>query len=263
MRSINKLFLTILFIQDGDLILMKNKVGFFEKISSGNGFYITAAICVCVIIAAVAVIYNSSVNMLKDVLPQGTTAEVRKNQTGEKDPRVTEKVTSKAETTTVKESTTERPTNEPSRVVTTAEPTTVTFEKSKSFISPSTGEIIKGFNIAPVYDETMGDWRSHGGTDYLMSDGEEVKAVANGVVSKVISDPSWGYIVETDCGEYTVRYCGLLQGTSLKHGSVVSQGDAIGKVGSIPCESAQEIHVHLELLKDGDRVDFNSIADKK
>lgn len=237
---------------------MKKKVSFFERISSGKGFYITASVCITIIFAAIAVIYNSSLSMLEGVLPQETTAQVRKNETGVKDPRVTEKETT--EKITEKKKPTERTTNEPSRVVTTTEKEEPTFEESKSFITPVSGEIIKGFSVSPIFDETMGDWRSHGGTDYAISENEEVKAVANGKISKVISDPSWGYIIEMDCGEFTVRYCGLLQGSTAKLDSVVSQGDVIGKAGKIPCESAQENHVHLEVLKDGDRVDFSSIS---
>lgn len=243
---------------------MKNKVSFFEKISSGKGFYIMSSVCICIIFAAIAVIYNSSVSMLKGTLPQETTAEVRKNETGVKDPRVIEKTTVKEEPTSKKEKTTkETTTNEPSRVVTTAEATKPTFEVSRSLIPPSTGEIIKGFSVSPVFDETMGDWRSHGGTDFALGENEEVKAVGNGVVTRVISDPNWGYIAETDCGDYTVRYCGLVQGTTPKLNSVVNQGDTIGKAGRIPCESAQESHVHIEVLKDGDRVDFSGITNKK
>lgn len=238
---------------------MKKKVRFLEKISSGKGFFITATICICIIFAAGAVIYNSSVNMLRDVLPEGTTAEVRKNETGIKDPRLTTKATTE-KLTTEKQKPTEKVTNEPSTIITTAESTEPTFSESKSLIPPATGEIIKGFSVSPVYDETMGDWRSHGGTDYALKEGEEVKSVGNGKVSKVISDPNWGYIIEVDCGEFTVRYCGLLQGSTVKLNSVVSQGDVIGKVGKIPCESAQESHVHIEVLKDGDRIDFSKIS---
>ncbi len=241
---------------------MKNKVSFFEKITSGKGFYITASVCICIIFAAIAVIYNSSLSMLEGVLPQETTAEVRKNETGVKDPRVTEKSTTEKITTT-KQNVTEKTTNEPSRVITTAEATKATFEASGNFIVPVSGEIIKGFSVSPIFDETMGDWRSHGGTDYALAENEEVKAVGNGRISKVLSDPNWGYIVEVDCGEFTVRYCGLLQGSTAKLDSVVSQGDLIGKVGRIPCESAQETHVHIEVLKDGDRVDFSSLLNKK
>lgn len=236
---------------------MKKKVSFLERISSGKGFYITASICICVIIAAIAVIYNSSVNMLEGVITPETTAQVQKNQEGVKDPRSTTVTTEKEESTITKkfEPTTERVTNEPSTVVTTAPTTTETFMKSAELIAPVSGEIIKGFSISPVFDETMGDWRSHGGTDYEVTEGEEIKAVANGKVSRIISDPSWGYIVEIDCGDFTVRYCGLLQGSTVLMNEVVMQGDTVGKIGSIPCESAQETHLHLEILKDGDRVD--------
>lgn len=243
---------------------MKKKASFFEKISSGKGFYITATVCVCVIMAAIAVIYNSSMNMLEDVLPQETTAKVQKNQTGISDPRTSEKTTvGKTESTTQKkESTAERVTNEPSRVVTTAKATEPTFKKSSSFVAPSSGEIIKGFSVSPIFDETMGDWRSHPGTDYAVSENGEVKAIGNGRVSKVLSDPNWGYVIEIDCGEFTARYCGLLQGTTVKINSLVSQGDTIGKVGTIPCESAEDSHIHLEIIKDDDRIDPKTVIGK-
>jgi murein DD-endopeptidase MepM/ murein hydrolase activator NlpD len=246
---------------DGEFLLMK-KVNFFEKISSGKGFYITATICVCVIIAAIALIYNSSLSMLKSAVPEGTTAEVQKNQTGVSDPRGTT-IRPKEETTTKKnEPTTVRATNEPSRVVTTAAPTEPTFIKTESFMLPTSGGVIKGFSISPVFDETMGDWRSHGGTDFKADEGQEIKAVGNGRVSKVISDPGWGYIIEIDCGDFTARYCGLLQGTTVKTGDTVSEGDTVGAVGIIPCESAVESHIHLEIIKDGDRVDPENILGK-
>ena len=235
------------------------KVNFFEKISSGKGFYITATICVCVIIAAIALIYNSSLSMLKSAVPEGTTAEVQKNQTGVSDPRGTT-IRPKEETTTKKnEPTTVRATNEPSRVVTTAAPTEPTFIKTESFMLPTSGGVIKGFSISPVFDETMGDWRSHGGADFSAAEGEEIKAIGNGRVTKVISDPSWGYIVEIDCGDYTARYCGLLQGTTVKMNDTVSAGDTVGVIGIIPCESAGETHLHLEIMKDGDRINPESI----
>ncbi len=243
---------------------MKKKVSFFEKISSGKGFYITVTVCVCVIISAIALIYNSSVNMLKGAVPEGTTAEVQKNQPGVSDPRdTTVKPTEKEEITTKKnEPTTVRPTNEPSRVITTAAPTEPTFVKSEKYMLPTSGNVLKGFSISPVFDETMGDWRSHGGTDYEAKEGEEIKAIGNGRVSKVISDPNWGYIVEIDCGEFTARYCGLHQGTTVKINETVSEGDTVGVVGIIPCESAVQSHLHLEIIKDGDRVNPENILGK-
>lgn len=236
---------------------MKNKVSFLEKISSGKGFYITCAVSVCVIVAAIAVIYNSSMDMLRGIVVPETTAQVQKNQQGVSDPRVTAKTTAKKEeTTTEKQSTTApKTTNEPSSVITTAAPTEPTFAKSLSYVAPLSGEVAKAFSISPVFDETMEDWRSHGGTDYAAEKGTEAKAVGNGIVSKVLSDPSWGYIIEINCGDFTARYCGLEQGTTLQIGDIVEQGQVVGKVGTVPCESAQESHLHFEILQNDDRVD--------
>lgn len=235
---------------------MKNKVSFLEKISSGKGFYITCAVSVFIIFAAIAVIYNSSMSMLRGIAEPETTAQVQKNQQGVSDPRVTsttkkhEEPTTKAQTTTA-----QRTTNKPSEVVTTAEATKPSAAKNLGYVAPVTGEIVKAFSMSPVFDETMEDWRTHGGTDYAAQKGEEVKAVGNGIVTKVISDPNWGYVIEIDCGDFTARYCGLEQGTTVAIGDIVEQGQTVGKLGDIPCESAQESHLHLETLVSEDRVD--------
>lgn len=232
---------------------MKKKVGFLEKLSSGKGFYVTCALSVLTIFAAIAVIYNSSMNMLKGIVIPNTTAQVQKNQQGVSDPREKEKTTEKKNTKP--EPTEEKSTNEPSRVITTVKATEPTAAENLSYVMPVDSEITKAFSMNPVFDKTMEDWRSHGGTDYSAPKGTEVKAVGNGVVSKVISDPNWGFIVELDCGDFVARYCGLEQGTTVTIGEVVEQGQTVGKTGSIPCESKEDEHFHFEILVSGDRVD--------
>ncbi len=230
---------------------MKKKPGLLERLSSGKGFYVVSALSVLVIFSSIAVIYNSSMKMLRGIIVPVTTAQVQKNQQGVSDPR------EKAPTTKqpVIETTNEPSTNEPSRVITTAMRAKPTASENLSYVSPVSGEVLKEFSINPVFDKTMEDWRSHGGTDYLAEKGSEIKAVGNGVVSKVASDPTWGYVIELDCGDFVARYCGLEQGTTVVIGDVVEQGQTIGKLGSIPCESKDEEHLHFEILVSGDRVD--------
>ena len=120
-----------------------------------------------------------------------------------------------------------------------------------SYIYPLTGDIDRAFSMSPVYDETMEDWRIHKGTDFACEPGADVASIGNGKVVKVISDPSWGYCIEVDYGDFIARYCGMEQGTTVIIDDTVSKGDIIGKVGSIPCESKQESHLHFEIVRSG------------
>jgi murein DD-endopeptidase MepM/ murein hydrolase activator NlpD len=243
---------------------MKEKKTIIEKISSGKGFYITVALSLGIIVAAIAFIYNSSVNMLEGLDIPTTFRQVEKNQTNIKDPRETHEST---ETTRQKSTSQTQPaSSSPATTATTQPPSStdnVEVFNNDSFILPSTGDIDKPFSLNPVYDETMEDWRIHKGTDFIAQAGEEVKSIGNGKVSKVIFDPTWGYCIEVNYGEITARYCGIEQGSAVGIDDIVSKGDTIGKVAAIPCESKQDSHLHFETVKDGKWLDPISVINDK
>jgi murein DD-endopeptidase MepM/ murein hydrolase activator NlpD len=110
-----------------------------------------------------------------------------------------------------------------------------------------------------VKNATTGDWRIHKGIDFIAKRGDEVRSIGNGKVVRVVSDPAWGYCIDVDYGEFTARYCGMEQGTTVIIDDVVSKGDTIGKVGFIPCESKQESHLHFEIVRGGANVDPKEI----
>ncbi len=242
---------------------MSKKKNIIEKIASGKGFYITAAFSFILIVAAIAFVYNSSMNMLRDLDIPTTLEQVEKNQTNVSDPRkydeeVTDTVRESAEEkTTAKE--TQQSTTVTTQIMTQAtdesETEPVEVFSNESYIYPLTGEIDRGFSVSPVYDVTMEDWRIHKGTDFACEQGTEAKSIGNGKVVRVIADPSWGYCIEVDYGDFIGRYCGMEQGTTVIIDDVVSKGDIIGKVGNIPCESKQESHLHFEIVRGGAWVD--------
>ena len=101
-----------------------------------------------------------------------------------------------------------------------------------------------------VYNETLGDWRTHNGVDYAAKAGEEVSPVCGGTVTAVTEDALWGTVVEiTDEDELLWRYCGLTD-AAVRPGEGVTTATTLGKVGSIPAESKTAAHIHLECLKD-------------
>ncbi len=235
---------------------MKKK-NILEKLSSGKGFYITAALSFTLIIAAIGFVYSSSIKLIEDLDVPTTvvdeiTAEVQKNKDNIADPRVTTTVADTRESETA--TTTTRTAEETTAEITTTEAVSETFSNA-SYVYPFGNDIGKDFSLTAVYDETMEDWRPHRGIDFLGEKGADVVAVGDGKVTKVIADPTWGYCIEVDHGEFTARYCGIQQGTCVGIDDTVKKGDLIGKLGDTPCESAQESHLHFETVKDGEHID--------
>ncbi len=247
---------------------MKKQRSFMEKISSGKGFYITAALSFVSIVIAIAFVYNSSMDMISDLdIPTVTTS--RDNEAVEvtkediPDPRnEIEATTEFTETITETEietspifTTTKAADGTTETTKQTVPPSTETFVNT-SFSLPVNGEVIKEFSSdVPVYDETMGDWRTHRGIDFLAEQETAVVSVGNGKVTKVISDPSWGFCIEVDYGSFIARYCGLAQGTTVSVDTVLQKGQTIGTVGVIPCEAQMESHIHFEVIVSGENVD--------
>lgn len=100
-----------------------------------------------------------------------------------------------------------------------------------------------------VYNETLGDWRTHNGADYAAKAGDTVSPVCGGTVTAVTEDALWGTVVEiTDEDEVLWRYCGLTD-AAVHPGEGVTTATTLGKVGSIPAESKTAAHIHLECLK--------------
>lgn len=100
-----------------------------------------------------------------------------------------------------------------------------------------------------VYNETMGDWRTHNGADYAAKAGEEITPVCGGTVTAVTEDALWGTIVEvTDAQEVLWRYCGLAD-PQVNPGDGVTTETTLGKAGSIPAEAHEAAHIHLECLQ--------------
>lgn len=101
-----------------------------------------------------------------------------------------------------------------------------------------------------VYNETLGDWRTHNGADYAAKAGDEVTPVCGGTVTAVTEDALWGTVVEiTDQQEVLWRYCGLTD-AAVQPGEGVTTATTLGKVGSIPVEGHTTAHIHLECLKE-------------
>lgn len=131
-------------------------------------------------------------------------------------------------------------------------------ENNAEFIRPIEGETAKIFSMdSLIYSETLQEWVTHRGIDIKAEKGAEVKAIADGTVKSIKTDPRYGIsiIIKHSKGFESVYACLLNEVQGLKEGDTIKQGQGIGNVGNSGIfESAEGMHLHFEMTKDGDYV---------
>ena len=121
-----------------------------------------------------------------------------------------------------------------------------------SFVQPVSGQITAGYSGDElVYNETLGDWRTHNGVDIACAADATVKACRAGRVTAVYEDGSWGTVVEMESEGVVFRYLGLDGEPAVAAGDQVAAGDKLGVIGEVLCESADGPHLHFEALRGG------------
>ena len=131
-----------------------------------------------------------------------------------------------------------------------------------TYTMPVSGEVLRPYSGSElVYDETMGDWRTHTGIDIACAEGDSVYTIAPGQVTGVFSDGMQGNCITVKhAGGLVSTYCGLAQNGTMQVGMELQAGDAVGAAGSsMLAESAQPCHLHLEITRDGAHIDPMSI----
>lgn len=139
------------------------------------------------------------------------------------------------------------------------------YELSTELISPvESNEAAKAYSAgAPVYSETMKDWRIHTGLDLKAENEEAVAACGNGIVRSAYTDSLLGNVVWIEHGDYDFYYCGLGENFQVKEGDVVTKGQQIGVLTAVPMESAEGPHLHLEVKRDNVYLDPQTVLNGK
>lgn len=107
--------------------------------------------------------------------------------------------------------------------------------------------VIKEYSEDAVYSKTMGDWRAHTGIDISAKEGEDVLAMSDGVVEDVYTDPLLGEVIKVTQGNFSVLYCGIGGKIYCVQGQEIVRGEVLGQVGTVPCESEDNPHIHIEV----------------
>ena len=118
---------------------------------------------------------------------------------------------------------------------------------------PVSGRILNAYSGDElVYNKTLGDWRTHNGIDYAAAKGEKVSAPAAGKVTLAGADGSWGPTVAIEDASGRLWRISGVADLKVKVGDTVTAGQALGTVGSVSCECAEDSHIHLE-VKQGEK----------
>lgn len=220
----------------------KQKINFKK---AGSGFYIVLSLCLIAVgVAAWSAVsafnnYNAEIPQLEYEQPD--------NSYNESAPLPDAPAQNEVENVEYEKPEPEpQPAPEPAPKIPTAE----------YFLLPAEGNIIKVFdNITLQYSSTLGDMRLHTGIDIAAPEGSIVTAAGDGTITEIYNDAAYGYIIIIDHGNNTVaKYCGLSEEISVKSGDTVLAGTEIGTLGSVPCESADESHLHFEIYENGECV---------
>lgn len=224
--------------------MKEEKTSFFKN---NKGFYLVLAACL-VAVGVVAWSAVSSVTDLKNTVENSKSEEYS-------DPDISYNIN----TPDVPTKPNEQPTD---TTVTDAEydgtkddekSPEISAEVAEYFIIPLSGNITKNFSDKTLqYSKTFGDMRLHSGIDISSDVGTTVKSAGSGTVTEIYKDAMLGTTVIIDHGNgIIIKYCGLNDNTLVNKSDTVLAGTELGSLGSVPSETADGSHLHLEVYKDG------------
>lgn len=129
--------------------------------------------------------------------------------------------------------------------------------KEPEFVAPSDGKISVPFSKNPIYSKTFDDYRSHLAIDIDAAKSTPVKAISDGKIEKIYTDPLYGITIEIrHSGNLVSKYCCLSAADLVKEGDTVKAGDVISGIGTTGAAEKEQVpHLHLETILDGVNVD--------
>lgn len=132
------------------------------------------------------------------------------------------------------------------------------YTQSEKMSWPLEGDIVMNYSMdAPIYDETLDQYRTNDNIAISANLGEQVKATAEGVVKTVSSSREDGNYIVIDHGNgWETKYSQLQETQLVAEGDIVQAGQVIGGV-SIPTiyEVLLGNHLDFSVTKDGEKID--------
>ncbi|MBE5730798.1 MAG: M23 family metallopeptidase [Clostridiales bacterium] len=127
-------------------------------------------------------------------------------------------------------------------------------DQAQQYVMPlSEYTLGQDFSDKLVYNQTLKQWRTHNGVDFIAAKGAEVMAIFGGTVESVESTTLEGTVITIKHKDgVTAIYKSLSTDVKVEAGQSVSAGDVIGTVDeTMVTEKNEGAHLHLETKKDG------------
>lgn len=217
-----------------------------QKSSGNTAFYIVVAICI-LFIGGASWFALSSYNKKANQVPDTTQKQNNEYNNNESSYNDNNSLNPKEESLDVSKPVTDEP------YESQTEPET---PKQIVYNMPVEGEIIKKFsNTQLQYSATYKDMRIHTALDIACEKNTAVSSCADGKVTTIENSAAYGNTVTIEHTNGIITKYSALDKVSVKVGQTVSSGDIIGNVTTVPCESADQSHLHFEVLKEGKLID--------
>ncbi len=131
------------------------------------------------------------------------------------------------------------------------------FDMEKGLLWPVDGDIILKYSMNnTVYFKTLAQYKCNPAIIISSEEGTNVKAAADGTVSKITKSDETGNLVTVDIGSgYSVTY-GQLDDISVKEGQFIKEGSSIGKIAKPTKYYSEEgSNLYLQVMENDKPVD--------
>lgn len=135
--------------------------------------------------------------------------------------------------------------------------TPLLFSDEDTLALPIIGDVLLDYSMdRAVYHPTMQQYRYNPALVVAATEGQDVTAAADGIVSDVYYDAQTGNTIRFDLGNGYMLTYGQLDQITLNPGDKVCTGDIVGKVAKPTIYYTEEgANIYYKLTKDGEPVD--------
>lgn len=250
----------------------KNEIAYaIKRFLKGNGFYLALGLCLVAVLTLAVTTAGGDLPPVdgESRVPSPTESQTESllpsepEEAPESDAEEAGKTESGVEDETPSDPEPSLPDDGPSEPE--EKPTDTPPMPDKNFYLPTENAVSLGYSEEKlVFSDTLGDWRTHLATDFEGEAGDRITAVSYGTVIDVYDDELYGTTVVIEHEKDILSKYSGLRNITVKSGDTVTAKSVIGELsGDIPIEQKDGVHLHFEMIKNGEQIDIFTLTETK
>ena len=133
-------------------------------------------------------------------------------------------------------------------------------EEETELFLPDRAERLRAYSAAPEWNAALGMWEIHAAVDYRL-EGNVVTSLSEGTVRTVGASGVYGGFIEVETQDLLLRYASVEPAEEIEPGRRIGAGESIAVANeSMPGEAHMGAHLHLELERGSEKVNFEAEA---